>query len=62
VVVENFSPGVMAHAGLAYENLRVLNPSIVMCSISMAGQTGPLSQVPGFDYIAAAYAGAADLW
>jgi crotonobetainyl-CoA:carnitine CoA-transferase CaiB-like acyl-CoA transferase len=50
----------MAHAGLAYENLRVLNPSIVMCSISMAGQTGPLSQVPGFDYIAAAYAGAAD--
>jgi CoA:oxalate CoA-transferase len=60
VVVENFSPGVMARAGLAYENLRVLNPFIVMCSISMAGQTGPLSQVPGFDYIAAAYSGAAD--
>jgi CoA:oxalate CoA-transferase len=39
----------MARAGLVYENLRVLNPSIVMCSISMAGQTGPLSQVPGFD-------------
>ena len=37
-----------------------INPSIVMCSISMAGQTGPLSQVPGFDYIAAAYAGIAD--
>jgi CoA:oxalate CoA-transferase len=50
----------MARAGLAYENLRVLNPSIVMCSISMAGHTGPLSQAPGFDYIAAAHAGAAD--
>jgi CoA:oxalate CoA-transferase len=60
VVVENFSPGVMARAGLAYEDLRVLNPSVVMCSISLAGQTGPLSHVPGFDYIAAAYAGATD--
>jgi CoA:oxalate CoA-transferase len=28
-----------------------------MCSISLAGQTGPLSQKPGFDYTAAAYAG-----
>ncbi|HEY6431325.1 MAG TPA: CoA transferase [Acetobacteraceae bacterium] len=60
VVVENFAPGVMARAGLAYDDLRAINPSLVMCSISMAGQTGPLSQVPGFDYIAAAYAGIAD--
>ena len=28
-----------------------------MCSISVAGQTGPLSAQPGYDYIAAAYAG-----
>jgi CoA:oxalate CoA-transferase len=57
VVVENFTPGVMARNGLAYDDLKPLNPGLIMCSISMAGQTGPLSQVPGFDYMAAAYAG-----
>ena len=62
VVVENFAPGVMARYGLAYEHLRAINPRLVMCSISMAGQTGPLSQVPGFDYMAAAYAGATGLF
>lgn len=61
VLVENFSPGVMARAGLSYEALRELNPRLVMCSISLAGQTGPLSQKPGYDYIAQAYAGITDL-
>ncbi|MFZ1101821.1 MAG: CaiB/BaiF CoA-transferase family protein, partial [Hyphomicrobiaceae bacterium] len=60
VLVENFSPGVMARAGLAYEHLCALNPRLVMCSISVAGQTGPLSAQPGYDYIAAAYAGVTD--
>ena len=60
VLVENFSPGVMARAGLAYDDLRAINPHLVMCSISVAGQTGPLSAQPGYDYIAAAYAGVTD--
>jgi CoA:oxalate CoA-transferase len=60
VLVENFSPGVMARAGLAYADLAALNPRLVMCSISVAGQTGPLSAQPGYDYIAAAYAGVTD--
>jgi CoA:oxalate CoA-transferase len=57
VVVENFAPGVMARNGLAYEDLKAINPALVMCSISLAGQSGPLSQKPGYDYIGAAYAG-----
>ncbi len=56
VVVENFAPGVMARTGLGYDTLKAIHPSLVMCSISLAGQTGPLSQKPGFDYTAAAYA------
>ena len=28
-----------------------------LCSISLAGQSGPLSDKPGFDYMGAAYAG-----
>jgi crotonobetainyl-CoA:carnitine CoA-transferase CaiB-like acyl-CoA transferase len=57
VLVENFSPGVMARAGFAYEELKRLNPRLVMCSISFAGQTGALSEKPGYDYIGQAYAG-----
>jgi crotonobetainyl-CoA:carnitine CoA-transferase CaiB-like acyl-CoA transferase len=57
VLVENFSPGVMARAGLAYADLSRLHPRLVMCSISFAGQTGPLSNKPGYDYIGQAYAG-----
>jgi CoA:oxalate CoA-transferase len=57
VVVENFAPGVMARTGLGYDKLSRLNPKLIMCSISLAGQSGPLSDKPGFDYIGAAYAG-----
>ncbi len=61
VLVENFSPGVMARAGLGYDVLKEINPGLVMCSISMAGQEGPLSHKPGYDYIAQAYSGVTDL-
>jgi crotonobetainyl-CoA:carnitine CoA-transferase CaiB-like acyl-CoA transferase len=57
VVVENFAPGVMARAGLGYDKLSAINPKLIMCSISLAGQSGPLSDKPGFDYMGAAYAG-----
>src|SRR6185295_11889511 len=40
-----------------WDDVKKLNPKIVMCSISAFGQTGPLSALPGFDYIAQAYAG-----
>ena len=57
VLVENFTPGVMNRAGLGYEDLRKINPKLIMCSISFAGQSGPLSDKPGYDYIAQALAG-----
>ena len=37
------------------------HPGLIMCSISLAGQSGPLSGKPGFDYIGAAYAGVTSL-
>lgn len=61
VVVENFMPGMMERAGLSYDALNTINPRLIMCSISLAGQQGPLSQKPGYDYIAQAYSGIADL-
>ncbi len=41
LLVENFSPRVMASLDLDFESLHELNPSLVMVSISNFGQTGP---------------------
>ncbi|MGE3296040.1 MAG: CaiB/BaiF CoA transferase family protein [Porticoccaceae bacterium] len=57
VLIENYAPGVIARLGFGWEAVRELNPRLVMCSISAFGQTGPLSHLSGFDYIAQAYAG-----
>ncbi len=57
VLVENFSPGTIGRLGFSYEVVKELNPRLVMCSISALGQTGPLSTIPGYDYIGQAYAG-----
>ena len=41
VLVENFAPGTLDKLGLGYENLRRVNPALVVTSISNFGQTGP---------------------
>lgn len=61
VLIENFAAGVIDRMGLSYERVSALNPGMVMCSISGFGQTGPLATKPGYDFIAAAYAGVLDL-
>jgi crotonobetainyl-CoA:carnitine CoA-transferase CaiB-like acyl-CoA transferase len=57
VVVENFKPGTLAAMGLGYERLREMREDIILCSISSLGQTGPLSHLPGYDFIAQGYSG-----
>ncbi len=57
VLVENFAPGTIKRLGLEYHTVREINPRLVMCSVSAFGQTGPLADRPGYDYIAQAYAG-----
>ncbi len=57
VVVENSAPGVMARRGLGYDDLRAVNPRVIMASISGFGQTGPMSSKTAFDFIAQAYSG-----
>ena len=61
VVVENFAPGVISEMGLGYEVLKAINPKLIMCSISALGQTGPLADDTGFDFIGQAYAGITSL-
>ena len=57
VVVENFTPGVMARKGLCYSDLKAIKPDVIMASISGFGQSGPLSERPCFDLVAQAMTG-----
>lgn len=54
IVIEQFRPGVMAKLGLAYEDLRKVNPAVIYCSLTGYGQTGPMRDRAGHDinYIA----------
>ena len=57
LVVENFTPGVMARRGLGWEQLSALNPRLIMVSVSGFGQTGTMANRSSFDFIAQAYSG-----
>ncbi|MDP6564390.1 MAG: CoA transferase [Alphaproteobacteria bacterium] len=61
LLVENFSPGTIDRLDLGWPVVRDLNPSLIMCSISAFGQAGPLRDLPGYDYIAQAYAGVSSM-
>jgi crotonobetainyl-CoA:carnitine CoA-transferase CaiB-like acyl-CoA transferase len=60
VLIEGFRPGAMAEIGLAYDDVRRVNPRLVYCSLSGFGQTGPYRARAGHDMNYASYAGLAD--
>ena len=57
VFVENFKPGTIDKMGFGYDELKKINPKIIMASISGFGQTGPDRMLPGYDVIAQAVSG-----
>ncbi len=57
VVCENFRPGTLERWGLGWEELRAVNPGLVMLRISGFGQTGPYRDRPGFARTAHAFGG-----
>ena len=50
VFIENFKVGDMARYGLDYDSLKAINPSLVYCSLTGFGQTGPYAPRAGYDY------------
>jgi crotonobetainyl-CoA:carnitine CoA-transferase CaiB-like acyl-CoA transferase len=60
-VVENFTPGTMERWALAYEDLRKINPEIIMLRASLMGQTGPYANQTGLGTMLQAYAGFSNL-
>lgn len=57
VLVENFRPGTLARYSLDFESASALNPSLIYCSITGFGQTGPLREKPGYDFMIQAMGG-----
>lgn len=51
VFIENFKLGGLEKYGLDFASLHALNPRLIYCSITGFGQTGPLAQLPGYDFL-----------
>jgi crotonobetainyl-CoA:carnitine CoA-transferase CaiB-like acyl-CoA transferase len=51
IFVENFRANGLKKYGLDFASIAAINPSIVYCSITGFGQTGPYAKRPGYDYI-----------
>ncbi len=56
-MIENFRPGTLEKWGLGWEDLRKVNPALIMVRISGYGQTGPYKDRPGFAAIAESMGG-----
>lgn len=57
ILLENFRPGTLEKWGLGPDVLNEANPHLIVTRISAFGQTGPLSERPGFAAVAEAYGG-----
>ena len=57
ILIEGFRPGTMERWGLGYEELKAVNPRLIMVRISGFGQTGPYKNRPGFGTLAEAMSG-----
>ena len=57
VLVENFRPGTLTRFSLDFESVSAFNPNLIYCSITGFGQTGPLHDRPGYDFMIQAMGG-----
>jgi crotonobetainyl-CoA:carnitine CoA-transferase CaiB-like acyl-CoA transferase len=57
VLVENFRPGTLERYALDFASAGAINPHLIYCSITGFGQTGPLRDKPGYDFMIQAMGG-----
>ncbi len=57
VVIENYRKGTMDKLGIGYDELKKINPKIILCEISGYGRTGPYADKGGFDLVAQGMSG-----
>lgn len=51
ILLENFKVGGLRKYGLDYESIKAVNPSLIYCSVTGFGQTGPMAPLPGYDFM-----------
>lgn len=57
ILIHNFRVGSLEKHNLGYEQIKDRHPHLIYCAISGFGQTGPLAEEPGYDFIAQAMGG-----
>jgi crotonobetainyl-CoA:carnitine CoA-transferase CaiB-like acyl-CoA transferase len=57
VLLENFRAASADKLGLSPSRLHTLNPRLIVCSISGFGRTGPMCELPGYDFAIQALSG-----
>jgi crotonobetainyl-CoA:carnitine CoA-transferase CaiB-like acyl-CoA transferase len=57
VVLENFRAESAEKLGLSARRLLEINPRVIVCSISGFGRSGPMSDLPGYDFAIQALSG-----
>ena len=57
IVIENFKCGTLARYGLAYGDLKKINPKLIYCSITGFGQSGPRKDDVAYDFMIQAMGG-----
>jgi crotonobetainyl-CoA:carnitine CoA-transferase CaiB-like acyl-CoA transferase len=57
VIVENLRTGSMAKRNIGYEQVSLIKPDIIYCSMTGYGQTGPKAKYPAYDSVIQAAAG-----
>jgi len=56
-LVENYRMGAMTRNGLGYEAVSKRNPTIIYCSLTGYGHTGPKATEPAYDFVIQAFSG-----
>ncbi len=57
ILFENFKVGTLARYGLAYDDLKAINPRLIYCSITGFGQSGPRRDAVAYDFMIQAMGG-----
>jgi crotonobetainyl-CoA:carnitine CoA-transferase CaiB-like acyl-CoA transferase len=51
VLLENYKYGDLQRYGLGFDDLKIINPRLIYCSVTGFGQTGPYKERPGYDFM-----------
>ena len=57
IVLENYKVGTLERYNLSYEDLKAVNPALIYCSVTGFGQSGPLAELPAYDFMFQAMVG-----